>query len=146
MGLKALQVKIFNQWGNKVYEITEVDGKWDGKTGGGAEAPDGTYYYSIVATGLNEKIYEQKGSVLLLRQGAAASPNPVTGHVRITSYETLESPVSVAVYSVFGQLSYSKIIDDPANIDLDLSQLPGGIYIIKASDGKHDCYVRIIKN
>jgi len=146
VGLKSLLVKIFNQWGNKVYQITEVDGKWDGKTSSGAEAPDGTYFYSIVATGVNEKIYEQKGSVLLLRNGAAASPNPVTGHVRITSYETLESPVNVSVYSIFGQLSYSKIIDDPANITLDLSLLPGGIYIVKASDGKRDCYVRIIKN
>jgi len=146
VGLKALQVKIFNQWGNKVYEISEVDGKWDGKTSSGAEAPDGTYFYSIVATGVNEKIYEQKGSVLLLRHGATAIPNPVIGHVRITSYEILESPVSISVYSIFGQLSYSKIADDPANIDLDLSQLPGGIYFVKASDGKRDCYVRIIKN
>jgi gliding motility-associated-like protein len=146
VGLKDMLVKIFNQWGNKVYEISEVDGKWDGNTTGGAEAPDGTYFYSLVATGVNDLVYERKGSVLLLRHGAAAFPNPVTDHVNIKPYETLQPPVIISVYSVFGQLSHSEIIEDPGNINIDLSNLPGGIYMLKASDGSRDCYVRIIKN
>jgi len=146
VGLKDMLVKIFNQWGNKVYEITEVDGKWDGNTTGGAEAPDGTYFYSLVATGINDLVYERKGSVLLLRHGAAAFPNPVTDHVNIKPYEILQPPVHISVYSVFGQLSHSEIIEDQGNINIDLSNLPGGIYILKASDGNRDCYVRIIKN
>jgi hypothetical protein len=90
-------------------------------------------------------IYDKQGSVLLLRHGAAAYPNPVTDHVRVESYETLQSPVDISVYSVFGQLSHSEMIEDPANIILDLSHLPGGIYILKASDGNRECFVRIIK-
>ncbi|NTV82985.1 MAG: T9SS type B sorting domain-containing protein, partial [Bacteroidales bacterium] len=139
VGLEDMLVKIFNQWGNKVYEITEVDGKWDGMTSSGAEAPDGTYFYSLTATGINSQVYERKGSVLLLRHGAAAYPNPVTGHVNIKPYEVLKSPVSISVISVFGQLSHSEIIEDPAKIDLDLSHLPGGIYILKVSDGNREC-------
>jgi len=54
--------------------------------------------------------------------------------------------VSISVFSVFGQLSHSEVIEDPGNINIDLSNLPGGIYILKASDGSRDCYVRIVKN
>jgi gliding motility-associated-like protein len=145
VGIKDLDVKIFNQWGNRVYEFTELDGKWDGTTSNGAKATDGTYFYSINARGLNELIYDRKGSVLLLRHGAAAYPNPVTDHVRVESYETMESPVIISVYSIFGQLSQFEIIEDAGNIDINLSHLPGGIYILRVSDGSRDCFVRIIK-
>jgi gliding motility-associated-like protein len=145
VGVKDLEVNIYNQWGNKVYEFNEIDGKWDGNTSTGAESPDGTYFYSLTATGVNDLIYNKKGSVLLLRHGAAAYPNPVTDRVTLETYETLQPPVYISVYSIFGQLSYSEIVDDPGYMHLDLSGLPGGIYIIKASDGARDCYARIIK-
>lgn len=145
VGLKEMNVKIFNQWGNKVYEITEIDGKWDGTTSDGVEAADGTYYYSLNAVGINDISYDRKGSVLLLRHGAAAFPNPVTDHVVVEPYESLEGPLTVTVYSVYGQLSHSEIIEDPANITLNLESLESGTYIVKVSDGKKDCYARIIK-
>jgi gliding motility-associated-like protein len=145
VGLKDMDVKFFNQWGNKVYETTEMDGRWDGMTSDGAKAPDGTYFWSLKATGVNDLEYDRKGSVLLLRHGAAAYPNPVTDRVKLEPYEMLDSPVTVSVYSVFGQLAYTEIIENTGNINIDLSQLPGGIYILKASDGKNDCYARIIK-
>ena len=145
VGLKDMNVKIFNQWGNKVYEITEIEGKWDGTTSGGAEASDGTYYYSLNATGINDKSYERKGSVLLLRHGAAAYPNPVTDHVVIEPYEVMDGPVEATVYSVYGQFSHSEIINDPGNIILNIEDLNSGTYIVKISDGKKVCYARIIK-
>jgi gliding motility-associated-like protein len=146
VGLAEMNVKIYNQWGNKVYEITEVDGRWDGTTSGGAKAPDGTYFYSLRAKGVNDQLYDRKGSVLLLRHGAAAYPNPVNSQLKVETYESLQSPVSISVYSVYGQLSHSEVINDPANLVVDLSHLKNGIYILKASDGKRDCFVRIIKN
>ncbi len=146
VGIKEMNVNIFNQWGNKTFEINEVNGSWDGRTKGGSEAPDGTYFYVIKAKGINDLDYDRQGSVLLLRHGSAAFPNPVNDIVRIKSYDQLQSPVTVEVYSVFGQLAHSEKVVDPDNILVDLSQLSGGIYILKATDGTHDCYVRIIKN
>jgi len=144
-GLKELNVNIFNQWGNKMYEIEEVDGKWDGNTKGGAKAPDGTYFYALRAKGLDEQFYDRQGSVLLLRNGSKAFPNPVIDKVNIKIYDPLQAPVNVAVYSVFVQLAYSAIIEDPENIVIDISHLSSGIYILKVTDGSRDCFVRIIK-
>lgn len=146
VGLKEMNVNIFNQWGNKMYEIDEVDGKWDGYTKSGAKAPDGTYFWALKATGVDEKEYDRQGSVLLLRHGSAAYPNPVTDNVRIKTYDLLNSPVIISVYSVFGQLAHSETVIDPENIVIDISHLSGGIYILKVSDGNLDSYVRIIKN
>lgn len=145
-GIKELNVQIFNQWGNHVNEITEVEGKWDGTTEGGANATDGTYFYSLKARGVNNTDYERQGTVLLLRHGAAAYPNPVTEKVRIRTFEIMDSPVLVTVYSVFGELVYSQSLNDPMNMVVDLSLLGKGIYILKMNDGKRENYVRIIKN
>jgi gliding motility-associated-like protein len=145
-GVETMEAHIFSQWGTEVYEINEIDGKWDGTTKSGSEAPDGTYFWAIKAKGINQKDYEKKGSVLLLRHGAEAFPNPVSDNVRIKVHGTLNAPASATVFSVFGQASYSEIIDDPGNIILDLSHLPGGIYIIKIDDGSTSSFVRIIKN
>jgi gliding motility-associated-like protein len=146
VGITEMNVNIFNQWGNKVYEIDDVDGEWDGNTKGGAKAPDGTYFYVINAKGINNLMYDRQGSVLLLRHGSAAFPNPVTDFVRIKPFDKLLSPVTVEVYSVFGQLAYSVSVEDPDNIIVDLSHLSSGIYILKATDGNQNCYARIIKN
>lgn len=146
IGVKELHANIFNQWGNKIYEIDTINGKWDGNTNGGAKAPDGTYFYSLFATGFDNLLYERKGSVLLLRHGTTTYPNPVNDKLNIKIYDPLQSPVSIAVYSVFGQLVQSELIDNPENIVIDISHLSGGIYILKVSDGKQCYYARIIKN
>jgi gliding motility-associated-like protein len=146
IGVKELDVSIFNQWGNKMYEIDSVNGKWDGITTGGAKAPDGTYFYALIAKGLDNQDYDRKGTVLLLRHGTATYPNPVEGIVHIKIYDPLQAPVSVAVYFVYGQLAHSEVIDDPENIAIDISYLSSGIYILKLSDGKQDYFARIIKN
>jgi len=146
VGVKEMNVNIFNQWGNKMYEIEQVDGKWDGNTTGGAKAPDGTYFYALTAMGYDNLNYDRKGSVLLLRHGYEAFPNPVTDKVKIKIYDPLDPPVSISVYSVFGQLAYSEIVNDPENLVIDISHLSSGIYILKLNDGMRNYFARIIKN
>ena len=145
-GIESLEAHIFNLWGNEVYVIDELDGTWDGITESGDKAPDGTYFWAIQAKGINQKDYYKEGSVLLLRHGAEAFPNPVSDNVRIKVHETLQAPVTVSVYSVFGQLAHSEIINDTRNITLDLSRLESGIYILRITDGNRESFVRIIKN
>ncbi|MFM7022506.1 MAG: Ig-like domain-containing protein [Flavobacteriales bacterium] len=62
-------VRIFNRWGNLVYEKDGYKNEWDGTTMfgitlGGNELPEGTYFY-IVDLGNNTKVY--KGYVYLKR-------------------------------------------------------------------------------
>jgi gliding motility-associated-like protein len=58
---------IFNRWGRKIYEWSDVNKGWDGKTSSGADAPDGTYYYIITAKGYDNINYNLHGAVMLLR-------------------------------------------------------------------------------
>ena len=67
--LTEIETTIIDRWGVKVYEVKTDKGniQWDGKTMSGKEAPTGTYFYIIKAKGLDEKAYEQKGFITLLR-------------------------------------------------------------------------------
>jgi gliding motility-associated-like protein len=53
---------IFNRWGKKIYEWSDVNKGWDGKT------TDGTYYYIIAAKGYDNVTYNKHGAVMLLRK------------------------------------------------------------------------------
>jgi gliding motility-associated-like protein len=61
-GLKELNVLIYDRWGIKVTEITTPGGTW---TGSGSS--DGTYFYMVRATGLDDKEITQQGYVQLVR-------------------------------------------------------------------------------
>lgn len=43
---QILRMTIYNRWGSKVFESTDADAEWDGKTGG-QEAPTDVYIYQI---------------------------------------------------------------------------------------------------
>jgi gliding motility-associated-like protein len=69
--VESVEMKIFNRWGNLVFETTNPDIMWNGKNQkGGAMSSDGVYFY--VCT-INEKYLEGirsrllKGFVHLLR-------------------------------------------------------------------------------
>ncbi len=66
-GLKNMDAQIFNRWGQKEYEWHTTNGGWDGRTGSGLKAPEGTYYFIIEATGKNDEKYLEKGSFTLIR-------------------------------------------------------------------------------
>ncbi len=40
-------LKIFNRWGNKVYEMDSYKNQWRGTWNGNRDLPDGTYYYLL---------------------------------------------------------------------------------------------------
>jgi gliding motility-associated-like protein len=58
---------IFNRWGDKIYEWSDVHKGWDGKNNSGAETPDGTYYYIITAKGYDNVSYNLHGAITLIR-------------------------------------------------------------------------------
>lgn len=73
--LKDIDVKIFNRWGQSVKSVKlKVENKtqsqivlWDGRTTAAAEAPQGTYYYIISYTTINEETFTRKGFLTLFR-------------------------------------------------------------------------------
>lgn len=60
------QLEIFNQWGEKLYEIADCNVSWDG-TYKGNDCPQGVYFYKYSARGVDGKFYVKKGSINLLR-------------------------------------------------------------------------------
>jgi gliding motility-associated-like protein len=67
--LTNITAQIFDRWGNKIYELNTDKGNiaWDGKNQQGKEVPDGTYFYTIKATGKDGQGYDTKGTVSLYR-------------------------------------------------------------------------------
>lgn len=63
----SVTMNVFNRWGEKVHEETAITPSWDGRKKGGAQCPDGTYFYIINATRRDGKTYEHKGTVTLIR-------------------------------------------------------------------------------
>ena len=57
---------IYNRWGNKVYESTDIEQGWDG-TYNGTPQPLGVYIYIIDAVKDNGAPFKQQGNVTLIR-------------------------------------------------------------------------------
>lgn len=65
-GVKTVGMKIYNRWGQIVFETSQKNQGWDGRTNSGKKVPEGTYFYIIdVETTGKTKTYT--GSLTLLR-------------------------------------------------------------------------------
>jgi len=58
--------RIFNRWGNKVFETTDINKGWDGRFND-KEQPMGVYIYSVEATTNTGKPFRKDGNVTLIR-------------------------------------------------------------------------------
>lgn len=67
---------VFNRWGKKLYEWSDLDGGWDGKSGG-KDVPDGGYYLVVKARGADGRNYDIKKVINVLR-GYTESNSAVT--------------------------------------------------------------------
>lgn len=63
---KNVRVLVFNRYGSKVFESENYQNDWDG-TYKGKPLPDGTYYYDIKYTLVNDTEVNMKGDVSILR-------------------------------------------------------------------------------
>ncbi len=64
------ELKVYNRWGTLMYETTDYDKPWDGKTKGGNDAEDGSYFFVVKYQsncGSKADVVEKKGFVELLR-------------------------------------------------------------------------------
>lgn len=60
--IDKLNVKIFNRWGLKLYEITSPSDFWDG-----GDAPDGTYFIILEAESNAGDVINKTGTITLIR-------------------------------------------------------------------------------
>jgi gliding motility-associated-like protein len=63
--IKNLKAAIYNRWGTLINTINGIEGKWQGKTIAGDNAPTGIYYVIITAEGMDKKTYHYSGYVHL---------------------------------------------------------------------------------
>ena len=73
LGLKEVNVNIYDNWGNLIYEITSdtaslpTDWGWNGLENGKSEPVNGTYRYYIMAKTINDLIIEKEGQFILIK-------------------------------------------------------------------------------
>lgn len=63
---KLNSFQIFNRWGEKIFETTDINQGWDGSLNGQAQS-SGTYVYIIDAVTTEGKPFKKTGTVTLLR-------------------------------------------------------------------------------
>lgn len=69
-GIKTFNMKIFNRWGELVFESENIKDTWDGTFRGTKITSTDVYVYKVRAMGKNdEEIPEQNGSVTLVAEG-----------------------------------------------------------------------------
>ncbi len=68
--IARVDMKVYNQWGNLVFETSDPDVRWDGFTTGGTQLADGTYYYTC-------KVFENRVT------GIVEKSNVLTGFIHI---------------------------------------------------------------
>lgn len=68
--ISSIDFKVYNQWGNLVFETTHPKIEWNGQSMDGIDLPDGTYYYKC-------QIFEE--TIV----GVKANENVLTGHINI---------------------------------------------------------------
>ena len=69
--IESVDMKIFNRWGQMVFETTESEINWNGKTRGKkSNCSEGVYFYVCIVNELKLKgisFYSLKGNVSLIR-------------------------------------------------------------------------------
>jgi gliding motility-associated-like protein len=66
VGITGIKIEIYDRWGAKISEISDVNNFWDGKNRAGKMCSDGVYYYVVNATGIDNKNYNLTGFVQLI--------------------------------------------------------------------------------
>jgi hypothetical protein len=137
-------MNISDRNGRFVHKIDSVNGRWDGNMPSGTKAPRGVYYYLLTAMGYDNQEYVRQGNVNLYRDLVDITPNPVKTKAVLDLSGTLEGSKTIAIYAASGLPV--KVWTTPDDVlQLDLSFLEAGFYILKASDSEQVILVKFIK-
>ena len=73
-----------------------------------------------------------------------AYPNPAHGSVRIEVVMDGEAPISLMLSDVFGRLILQREMEDERVLDLDVSDLNAGMYLVRATNGAQEEVLRLV--
>jgi gliding motility-associated-like protein len=65
-GIRALDIIIYNRWGQTVKELHGVNATWDGRDSNGKKLESGVYIYSLKAQGEDSQWHYLKGDLTIL--------------------------------------------------------------------------------
>ncbi|WP_066405852.1 gliding motility-associated C-terminal domain-containing protein [Flavisolibacter tropicus] len=66
-GMKTFKYfTLYNRWGEQVFTTTDPQKGWDGKVKGKQQA-SGSFVWMVECVGFDDKVYKQKGTVILIR-------------------------------------------------------------------------------
>jgi len=65
--MKEFDLEIYNRWGEKIFESKSPNNDWTGTSDAGVKEAEGTYYYILKAVDYENKSYNLKGYVELIR-------------------------------------------------------------------------------
>jgi gliding motility-associated-like protein len=63
---KYFKMDIYNRWGARLYEFSDLAKGWDG-TYRGSPVQQGVYVYKLIVVSMEDKIYGYEGTVTLVR-------------------------------------------------------------------------------
>ncbi|UBM57654.1 gliding motility-associated C-terminal domain-containing protein [Marinilongibacter aquaticus] len=67
LSLNNFNFKIFNRWGELIFETNDKNNFWDGRLKSNRIAPVGLYHYVLKATDIHNELIQRTGSFLLLK-------------------------------------------------------------------------------
>lgn len=67
INLVSLQLKIFNRWGQVVYETDDISFRWDGRDLKGANVPEGVYVFHVKAVDVEGVKIEESRTITVIR-------------------------------------------------------------------------------
>ncbi len=67
VGVKSYELRIYNRWGEEIFNSKTPEIGWDGNFPNGKPAPFGAYTWSVFAKGANDKVITKTGIVTLLK-------------------------------------------------------------------------------
>ncbi len=141
----SLEMNISDRNGRFVHKIDSVNGRWDGNLPSGVKAPQGVYYYSLTAIGYDDLEYTRQGNINLYQELINLYPNPVQSMAMLDLNGNLPGEKTISIYSTSGKL-IRKWNTTENILQLNLSFLTNGVYVINAADGQQVVSVKFIKN
>jgi len=142
----SMHVEIFDRWGVRVFQINEVNGKWDGKTSSGQDAPDGVYYFYLTATGADGQEYRLSGSITLIREGVNIYPNPAGKEIKVSVTSHSVGSATIEIYTVTGELLLSEKTEAAGEITVPVGFLRKGLYNLRVCTQDGCQTRRFVKN
>lgn len=68
-GVSSISFRIYNRWGQELFQTNQLEAGWDGRTPSGRPVPAGTYFWVLETTAIKapDSTTTNHGTVTLLR-------------------------------------------------------------------------------